>query len=428
MSWKLHFQLLRDAWVKPDGSEFDKTNPTDVAALEACVSTEPGSGGECRRRFDPNRNLLFRYLLFSHARGMPREPFPCLPPGAPSPLPDPLVDDVLLQSLIDASTLDEDGACTAPAIPNPEFHAPQRVSGVADLPGLNAMVSLGLSNDFLGTEFFQASTTLHEFGHLFDLWHGGDRPQYGPIMPAGTPVFVQPNCKPNYQSSMSYLHQLAGLVDNFGVPHIDYSGVTTGLQNGGIDETGLFDGFLNNPESALYRAAWYAPIEPGGSLDGIIPVATKHCDGSPLLVDLGGPAEPPMGRLEAAIVSDPIDWAADGAVAAPQDVNFDGKLDGLFAVSPAVAVPLQGFNDVLDLRVNQAGGGQSATALSTGIAYIGGRLPLTAFPTRAASRTPLAFPLRVSVTSAAFLTRAAFATWVAIGTRAAFGTPEASAT
>ena len=150
-------------------------------ALIACVTAEPGSPAECRRRFDPNRLHIFRYLVDVHARGIAREPFPCLPDGTPSPLPDPfdltgpLPNDVaLLANLIAASTLDENGDCMAGTFANPEFHAPQRVSGVADLPGFNAMVSLGLSADFLGTEDFQASTTLHELGHVVDLWHGGD--------------------------------------------------------------------------------------------------------------------------------------------------------------------------------------------------------------------------------------------------------------
>ena len=367
VSWKLHFQLLRDAWVRPDGTEFDGENQADLTTLQACVNAEPGSAAECRRRFDPLRNGLFRFLLYAHARGMARQPFPCLPPGVTSPLPDPPLDAGLLDQLEAASFLDENGLCdTAQGhVPNPEFHAPQRVSGVADLPGFNAMVSLGLSKNFVGTEFFLASTTLHEFGHTVELWHGGDSPTYGPITPAGTQVVVPPNCKPTYFSSQSYLYQLAGLVGPDGVPRIDYSSATSGILAGAVDETNLFDGaILSNPAPTRYRTAWFAPLT--GNLSGIVPEATRHCDGSPLLVDDAGvPFEPPTGRLEAATVSGKIDWAGDdpdGPIANfAQDVNFDGSTD-----------LLQGFNDVDNLRLDQAGGGHNAAGLSTGIASVGG--------------------------------------------------------
>ena len=50
-------------------------------------------------------------------------------------------------------------------VENPAFHVPLGASGVADLPGFNSMITLGLSKNFTGTEYFQASTTLHELGH-----------------------------------------------------------------------------------------------------------------------------------------------------------------------------------------------------------------------------------------------------------------------
>ena len=45
----------------------------------------------------------------------------------------------------------------------------------------------------------QAATLMHELGHTAALRHGG--------------LPNDPNCKPNYQSVMSYLYQVRGLLD-----------------------------------------------------------------------------------------------------------------------------------------------------------------------------------------------------------------------
>ena len=55
---------------------------------------------------------------------------------------------------------------------------PKSVSGVSDLPGGDGMVTLGLWENFVGTDFFLATTTMHELGHQLDLWHGGAPPQF----------------------------------------------------------------------------------------------------------------------------------------------------------------------------------------------------------------------------------------------------------
>lgn len=83
----------------------------------------------CRRRFDRNREGLFHYILYAHARGIPKS------------------TDKLSR----------------------EFHVPKSSSGVSTLPGSNVMVTLGLWDNFVGTSFAQASTTMHELGHNFDL-------------------------------------------------------------------------------------------------------------------------------------------------------------------------------------------------------------------------------------------------------------------
>ena len=55
---------------------------------------------------------------------------------------------------------------------------------------------------------------------------------------------MEPNCKPNYQSTMSYLHQLDGLIDADGFARIDYSRTKLGISGGAIDESNISDSAL----------------------------------------------------------------------------------------------------------------------------------------------------------------------------------------
>ena len=105
--------------------------------------------------------------LYAHARGWPRS-LPCLVDGEPAPY------DVPDQSGVPAS-------CTTP---NPsfnplEFHVPTSSSGYSDLPGGNAMVTLGLWDQFVARPFVRAGTTFHELGHNLQLWHGGSPAIWG---------------------------------------------------------------------------------------------------------------------------------------------------------------------------------------------------------------------------------------------------------
>src|SRR5207244_4826237 len=107
----------------------------------------------------------------------------------------------------------------------------------------------------------QASSTLHELGHNLELWHGGMPPSWGRItkvngQTVATSTYVEPNCKPNYLSSMSYLFQVHGLRDSNGVPTIGYST----QKNTDVNETSLFDGYqtLEGAANSL-RTAWFVP-------------------------------------------------------------------------------------------------------------------------------------------------------------------------
>ena len=222
--------------------------------------------------------------------------------------------------------------------------APRSNSGVSDIGGGDLMITLGLWDNSVGTDFMQASTLLHELGHNLDLGHGGD---------ISDPI----NCKPNYQSSMSYLFQVRGLLDPKGVPHIDYSGTALPTLN---------ESDLNESPSGLgvaplsYLPRWYAPLS-SSFLDNIVNTtpATKHCDGTPILDGAK------MVRVDGLSLSpSPLDWNADGntsGFALSQDINFDG------AITPSNP-GFQGFNDWLNVNLQQVGARRngSATSLDVG--------------------------------------------------------------
>src|SRR5262245_59750595 len=128
VNWKAGFQVYRDAPVAADGSELG------AADENACEAAEFAGTGICRHRFDRNRRDYFHYVLYSHARGVPK-------------------------------STDRNSA---------DFHVPRGSSGTADLPGGDAMVSLGFWDNFVASEFMQAATTMHELGHNFWRRHGGD--------------------------------------------------------------------------------------------------------------------------------------------------------------------------------------------------------------------------------------------------------------
>ena len=310
VSWPTGFQMYVNAPVGAGGEEVTNTN---LAACEGGGALAP-----CRRRFDLSRQGIFHYVLYVHARGLPKS-----------------------------------------ADPNdPDFHVPRSASGVAEIPGRYAMVSLGLWDDMVGSEFMQASTTLHELGHNFGLWHGGDEPLFVNLPNGRANVFTQPNCKPTYFSSMSYVFQATGVVDTFGVARIRYSNAA---------EPALSEPFLTDETLATpFRPAWYAPLEPGtlGVILGV-PAATKHCNGT--LLTAGDPAVG-MGRLDAPLLPSlnwKVDWDGDGLVdGAAQDVNFDGAQTGPLSA-------LTGFDDWSSLRLNQVGAGRNMLGFSLGLDFGG---------------------------------------------------------
>lgn len=335
VSWPAGYQFLTLAPVDPLGAELD-----DPGAAGWCDTSD---AEDCRRRFDLNRQGIFHYLLYAHARGVPKSTIPCLVGGLPAPS-------------------ESEGSCSQG--PNPEYYVPKSVAGVAELPGRFALVSLGLWDNFLGTDNMQANTTLHEIGHNLNLWHGGEGPQFTATA-AGLRVFVQPNCKPNHLSVMSYLFQATGVRNALGVPQARFSGEVVGSSVGtgsGIDtinEQALVAGPLGLSADAPFTS-WYAPKEEGtlGHTLGL-EVATKHCDGTPL-----GAEDPAVGtvRLDTSAPHASIDWAAAGGplYVDGQDVNFDGIKHGEAAL-------LVGYNDWDGMSLNRLGSGHSMAGFSLGL-------------------------------------------------------------
>lgn len=290
VGWKTGFRFLRD----------EPLTLTD----DDCESLEQDGdiNTSCERRFDRNRKDIFRYALFAHALGIPKS---------------------------------EDEFMADGTSANPDFHVPRTNSGVGDWAGGDLLITLGAFDDNdgnpVGTDFMQASTLMHEWGHNFGRRHGGD--------------LFEPNCKPQYLSVMNYLYQLRGLPDVNGVPRLSYN---TGDPEVSLSELSLSDGSVGN---LRYRMGWYAPKATSYLKNLTGGAATKHCDGSPLLLT----DRTEMVRVDATSVGGAIDWNADGLLenSDAQDINFDGSITPL---NP-------GSNDWASLRLNQLGSRRSVGGL-----------------------------------------------------------------
>ena len=175
--------------------EGQSDQPLGRTACEACEAAERDGNPAtvCERRFDRNRKDMFRYVLFAHALGIPKEA--CIE------------DDPL-----DPNFGFPDETCQEhePRLP----HSRRPIRGVGDFLGGDAIVTLGAFDNAagqpVGTDYAQAATLMHEVGHGLGLRHGGDS--------------LEPNCKPNYLSVMNYLFQLRGLRDDAGIAHVELLG------------------------------------------------------------------------------------------------------------------------------------------------------------------------------------------------------------
>ena len=174
-------------------------------------------------------------------------------------------------------------------------------SGIAELPGNDLMVTLGgKSPDWIAAagslRAAESGTFMHELGHNFRLRHGG---------------FENVNCKPNYQSVMSYPLQ---------VPYIDpdrpldYSGeVLPSLDEGELDEGFGLGGASGNVVFGVGGQAVVAPADGAidwdddGLFDSFVQADVNWIETRPDGQPLPGCGESPFGVLDGH-----DDWSALG--------------------------------------------------------------------------------------------------------------------
>ena len=268
-------------------------------------------------------------------------------------------------------------ALSVPSLINPAV--PASVSGVADTPGGDIFVSLGLwrstdptncvrniitdananiCTDETGSVLVQAGTLMHELGHNLGLYHAG--------------AFKVPNCMPNYPSVMNYLYQTRGLTDSTGAEHIDFS---YGLL-GQLNENSLSEKNFLGPMT--YRMRYYAPPNSAQMAAGSAQ-KTYFCDGS---LQTGAPAQV---RLETPGIQIP-DWDNDNngnpetdTALLKEDINFDGtagnvKADSVEPSDTNASDPHKlwfvDHNDWGNLNLQQVGGRLDVFGLSDDVSSI----------------------------------------------------------
>ena len=196
------------------------------------------------------------------------------------------------------------------------------MSGFSDVGGQNVVVALGEggwgpANDPTsdGNKWqTKAGTLMHELGHNMGLTHGGTF--YNNYNPSANPPFInytpsfEANCKPNVQTSMSYMFQF----DLMQVRNASNAGKPVMVVDYSEDNSSVPALTKNSPQAAgiltnlpyANTAAFQLPTNNSGA---------PHCDGSPL-----GPNEQ---SLTYAQFSSPSDFFWSSATGF--DINFDGK-------------------------------------------------------------------------------------------------------
>jgi len=340
-----------------DGFEFLKNQPLNYPDETSC---EQALSGPCIRRFQHGRKDSYHYALFGHAAGLPEWG---LQGGSLASVVASGNTVTFTTSTPHGLTAGTDRVTITDAITNPSLNGTYLVqtasgntftiqiataanatytqstdpwlalasgqvrstSGVSDIGGGDSLITLGLWGAAGQTDPVQAGTFMHELGHSLGLTHGGlyyDTP--GSYIPT-----LEPNCKPNYQSVMSYQFQV-DLLDN-GV--LDYSEQQLNTLNENSVPAGLAS--TDGSAPAYSTTKWYTPAPPAG----VGSPAKSHCDGTPLSPNTD--PDPTMYVVEGA--ADPI-TPASGWVNG-SDINFDG----------IISAALRGYDDWANLDLRQIG-------------------------------------------------------------------------
>ena len=204
------------------------------------------------------------------------------------------------------------------------------MSGYSDVGGQNSVISLGYggwgptNNPFTEGNKWQikAGTFMHELGHTMGLTHGGTFYSWLRNNPADYTPWFEVNCKPNVQSSMSYLFQFDLLqtnqlyANNQPIKVVDYSEDPPPLNPYVIpplaERTPIGPGILNNltyPNTSWFQLSSYNGATP----------ATSHCDGSPI-----GPKEQSYAYVSNSVNN--FFWSATNPPGITgSDINFNGS-------------------------------------------------------------------------------------------------------
>ena len=340
-----------------NGFEFLKNQPINYLDENSCLQA---LNGPCIRRFQHGRKDSYHYALFAHAAGLAEWGLQdgsltsaiasgntvtfttSTPHGMTAGTDRVTITDAITNSSLNGTYMVQTASGNTftiqiPSAANASYTrstdpwlavASGRIrstSGVSDIGGGDSLITLGLWGASGQTDPVQAGTLMHELGHSLGLTHGGlyyDTP--GSYVPT-----LEPNCKPNYQSVMSYQFQV-DLLDNGA---LDYSG----QQLNALNENSLPAALSTIDGSALAysNTKWYAPDPP----QGVGSPAKSHCDGTPLAPSTD--PDPTMYVVQG--TADPITPVS--AWISNSDVNFDGT----------ISAALRGYDDWANLDLRQVG-------------------------------------------------------------------------
>jgi hypothetical protein len=192
-------------------------------------------------------------------------------------------------------------------------------SGIAEVNGNDAMISLGPFDGMIGNPDQQAGTLMHELGHNLNLNHGG--------APLDTV-----NCKPNYLSVMSFSRQFSDFVSDRSLDFSHQKLDPTPLSESALDETRGIQLYTDNPSERVI----YGPTPP----------ATLPTTGGPINWDNIGNANNPAATANINNIGTFCISSNSESYGGYNDwgnINLNSRGDGNFADGrPARGIPSAG--------------------------------------------------------------------------------------